>query len=443
MQPKNIALLSATGLIAILGIYGYTQTLHTLDSANIAVFQRPFTGTLEVKTAPGTYLSLGSKITEYPRRDLFEFKYGGPKNPGTAIRVRYNDGGHAYLGGNISWEMPLDEPSVLKLHQLYGSYEAIEVQLISPSVNRAMYLTAPLMSSTESYAARRNDFLQIFADQLEFGVYKTESVDVRAPDPITNEMRTVKVVKVLHDKDGSVLRAEIAPLKTFNVKILPPAINDVIYDDDVEKQIQKQRDNIMQIQTAQAEAKKAEQQAITAAKNGEAGAMQAKWDQEVIKAKEVTRAEQEMAVQVLNSKRDKEVQVLNANRDKEVAEIIAQRALEVARLDAQSAAQEKQANIFRGEGEAARRTLVMTADGALERKLEAYVETQKMWAAAFRDFRGAIVPTISTNGGTGGTNNAAADFMSMIGMKAAKDLALEMSITGQPVQQPATIPVRR
>lgn len=82
-----------------------------------------------------------------------------------------------------------------------------------------------------------------------------------------------------------------------------------------------------------------------------------------------------------------------------------------------------------GEGEGARKRAIMIADGALTQKLNAYKEVNAKWAEAFANYTGNIVPQISS--GETGSNNGAVQFMQMMGMKAAKDLSLEISIPKQ------------
>jgi hypothetical protein len=55
--------------------------------------------------------------------------------------------------------------------------------------------------------------------------------------------------------------------------------------------------------------------------------------------------------------------------------------------------------------------------------LKAYVEVQQFWAAAFGGFQGNLVP-LYQSGNTGGGN--AINWMEVMGMKAAKDLNLDL-----------------
>lgn len=70
------------------------------------------------------------------------------------------------------------------------------------------------------------------------------------------------------------------------------------------------------------------------------------------------------------------------------------------------------------------------AGGTLQQKLAAYVEVQKVWAKAFAERTGNIVPDIivGKDGTTPGSTNAMDDYLKLLSIKAAKDLQLDASI---------------
>jgi regulator of protease activity HflC (stomatin/prohibitin superfamily) len=253
------------------------------------------------------------------------------------------------------------------------------------------------MSSKESYAEKRNELLRLMEDQVQHGVYRTETVQERQPDPMTGQQRTVNVVRLVVNKEGQILRQETSPLEDFGIKTFNLSINEIKYDPEVEKQIQLQQQALMQVQLAVARAKEAEQEAITVAKRGEAEAARAKWEQEVVKARAVTEAQQK---------------------------------LEVAKLDAESAEQFKRAETLRGEGEANRRRLVMEADGALEKKLGAYTEVSKLYANAIQNYKGSWVPNIVMGGanGTATAGSGAQELINLLTAKTAQELGLELTM---------------
>lgn len=380
----------ALGLVAVFAVFEH------LDAKDIMVVQAPLTGKLSVHTDPGVKWQGFGTVTKYRRRSQYWFsaKPDQGSKLDQSIKVRFNDGGHATISGSIAWEMPIDEPHAIAIHKKYGSHAAIEQQLVRTVVEKSVYMTGPLMSSKESYAERRNDLLRYIEDQIQGGVYQTRTETTKDQDPITGQTRTVSVVKLLVDAKGAILRQDESPFSEFGIRTYNPSINDIVYDRIVEQQIAAQQRAIMEVQTAAAEAKKAEQRVITVAKEGEAKAAEAKWEQERVKAQQVTEAEQRLAV---------------------------------AELDRKTAEQRRQEQILLGEGEASRKRLVMQANGALEEKLHAYIEVNRLYADAWKGYQGQLVPSVvMAQGGPGTAGSGVNQMIELLTTKTALDLGLDM-----------------
>lgn len=381
--PTKVLSVGLTAILLVIGLTFSTSIVENLEAENLMVVQDAVDGELHIHTTPGWKSQWYGKVTKYPRRSIHPFEK----------LVRFNDGGHATMKGSIQYTMPVDEKSLTELHLKFGSAEAIAKQLVETVVVKSVYMTGPLMSSKESYAEKRNSLIHYVEDQVENGVYKTTQRDVRVKDPITGQEKTAVVVEVVVGKDG-IERQEEAVLRSFGIVASNFAIETLDYEDQVEAQIGQQQKITMEVQTAIADAKKAEQRAITVEQQGKADAAKAKWEQETIKAKEVTKAEQE---------------------------------LEVARLGALAAEQTKRQQILLGEGEARKQELIRQANGNLDQKLEAWKYSQNVWAAAFSNYKGAVVPSVVT-GATGQQNgNAALSFMEIMGVNAARQLAVDVT----------------
>lgn len=371
----------------------------SMDANEIVVVQAPFSGKLTWHKDAGVKWQNFGKVTRYKKRFQFWFsaKNDQGKKEDESIKIRFNDKGHANISGSLAIALPLDDNHLSMLHTQYGSQAAVEHQLIRTVVEKAVYMTGPLMSSQESAAERRNELLQFIEEQVANGVFKTETVQEKQADPITGQPKTVSIVKLVKASNGLIARSDESPLKTFGIQTFNPSINDIHYDKDVESQIQEQQKATMAVQTAMANSKKAEQDAITAGKNGEAEAAKAKWEQEVVKAKAVTKAQQE---------------------------------LEVATLEAKAAEQTKRKLVLEGEGEAAKRALIMNADGALDKKLDAYKFVMEKFAYAVKDYQGNWVPTVVSGGGNGQAGSGALSMMELLSVKAAHDLGLDLKAGG-------------
>lgn len=392
-SSRKIIIGVVLGFLSIILLITAGKIWENIDAGEIVVIQDPIDGDLHVYTTPGTVGQYWGKATHYKKSSTFWFssaKPGEDTSNDRSIPVKWNDGGHANISGSIRYDLPTDIPQMIKLHSIFGSQDAIEQQVIKTNIEKAIYLTGPLMTSKESYAERRNDLIFYIEDQASKGVYKTRQIEVKETDPITNTEKTTMKVEIQSDSSGVTKRQEVSPIITSGIKLYNISINGIKYDANVERQIATQQQAIMQVQTAIAKSKEAEQRALTVEKEGEADAAQAKWEQEVIKAKLVT-----------------EAQAANA----------------VAQLSVKTAELNKQKDILEGEGVAAKKRLSMQANGALEQKLAAYTEVQKYWADAFSKFQGNLVPLYQSGGGT----SNAVNWMEIMGMKAAKDLNLDMS----------------
>ncbi|CAK0751641.1 PHB domain-containing protein [Gammaproteobacteria bacterium] len=420
MSDKRIWTMGVT-VVVLLILLSIGNLFENLDAGHFMIIQSPIRGDMEWYLSPGIKWQGFGKVTVYNRRSQFWFS-AHPDQGGTAdqsITVRFNDGAHAKISGSISWEMPVDKEKLTAIHVKYGSQTAVEQEVVRTTVEKSVYMTGPLMSSKESYAERRNDLLALIEDQIQNGVFQTETISDRQKDPLSGMEKTVYTVRIKKGSDGRALRSDASPLGELGIRATNLSINQVSYDKAVENQIASQQQATMQVQTAMAEAKRAEQEAITAAKQGEANAAKAKWEQETIKAREVTRAEQEKAVAETT-----------AQKEKSVAETAAQRDLEVAKLATQQAEQYKQAQLLKAEGDAEYKRRVMEADGALAQKLAAAIEINGRYAEAIRYYQGAWTPSVVMAGSAtdSAPASAALGLVELLTAKTARDLALDVQI---------------
>lgn len=310
---KKITLIALSSIVVILTIIYSGRLAEEVEAGEIVVIQHPLSGELDVITTPGTYSQYLGKATHYKRRSQIWFsKNIGEDSVDQSIKIRFNDGGHASISGSVSMELPLDDKTITELHKNYGSQEAIEHQLVTTVIQKAVFMSGPLMSSKESYAEKRNELINYIEDQASRGVYKTVQKDEKSLDALTNAEKVVTVVYIEKDKAGSFLRVEKSPIQRYGIALSNLSINGVDYDESVEKQIRSQQQLVMQVQTAIANARKSEQDALTAEQKGKADAAKAKWDQEVIKAKLITEAQQQKEVAALEA----QTAILNAQKTK-------------------------------------------------------------------------------------------------------------------------------
>ncbi len=398
IPPQKIMYIVILVVVIFLGMSAF----ETVEKGTYQIRQFPITGTLSVKMDPGMWCQCFGDVQTWPVSTTFDF------TTDHIIPTRFNDGSQSTVLGTVRVYMPKSEEKALEIITKHGfrSINSVMEQLVYPHLGRVLRLTGNLMSAKESFDEKRADFDSMAFDQLLHGVYKTSTEDMQITDPITGKITMKHYKKILLDEKGNI-RREGNPMEGTGITFDAFRITSVKYPTVVERQIEAQRKAIMEVETARANAKKAEQDAKTIEMKGKADVMKSKYEKEQEKVKAVVEAQQQ----------------------KEVAELHAEKELAVAKLLRLAAREEKERQILLGQGESERKKLVMKADGALAQKLEAWKEVNRYYATAMKEYKGQWVPNVVMGGGQKGQNiNAAQSLLDLFMVKTARDLSLDMTI---------------
>lgn len=406
LSGKRGAIIAAIGITAVATLVSIPQLFENVDAKDVVVIQSPISGDLSVYTEQGVKWQGFGKVTVYPRRDQFSFLLpkavvvdGKTENasPDESIGTRFNDGGNGKISGTMNWAMPMAVDKIVQIHRDFGSIGAIEQQLIRTSMQKVIYNVGPTMSSTESSAEKRPEIPKYVDDQLLNGPYQTKTVQQTVKDAITGQDKQAAVVMIaIDEKTGKPIREAHSQIAQYGLQLQPVAINEIKYDEIVEKQIKERQGATTQVQIAIANARRAEQDTITIGEQGKAAAAKTKWEQEAVNAREIAEAEKELKIQ---------------------------------QLAAQRAGEYKKQQILEGEGEAAKKRLILDADGALEKKLAAYVEINKAYAEAIKSAQpGAWTPHVSMGNQSGNTGGGANALIEMLTAKTAGELRLDRTV---------------
>lgn len=382
-------------VVAVIGLFVGCQCFNTVDRGSYHIKQAAVSGQMSAIMTPGVYARNFGDIQVWPKADTFYFTKDADEGDkkDQSITVRFVDGSTAQISGTVRISMPTNEAEAVSLVTTsgYKSFDDLQHNLILKVVRNALMLTANTMTARESYAEKRNDYVFWAWDQIQNGIYETEESTKEVVDSTTGEKssKTFKIIK--RDKDGKPMY-QASPLKGTGIIVSNFEIKDIAYSKTVEDQISEQQKASMSVATAKAEALKAEQDKLKIEAEGKAKVATAQYEQEQEKIKEVVQA---------------------------------QKRLEVAKLDKESAALKKAKDILEGEGEAEKRKLIMSADGALSQKLNAWVEVNKVYATEFAKQKWA--PDIQM-GNSSGSNTAQA-MIDLLTTKTARDLGLDLQMS--------------
>lgn len=281
-----------------------------VKNETIVVNQYPFTGNMEYWTTPGFHWQWWGKTTTYYKTQQLWFGSDSEsgEQQGNPIPVIFNDASDGMIYGSLRVKLPTDPKFLVRIQTDYNGMDRLMNDLVRPTVTKVIYASGPLMSAFESYAEKKNDLIEYITDQLNNGVYKTSVKQAKVTDAITGEEKTVKIATLIPDSlsAGGYKRSESSPFAYYGLEIGQVAVSKIAYSDKVNSQIARQQEANMLIATSKAQAAAAQQESIRAEEEGKAIAMKAKWEQEKIKAVEVTKAEQEYEVARLSALKAKE-----------------------------------------------------------------------------------------------------------------------------------------
>jgi hypothetical protein len=367
-------------VIAVVAIFiaiCFKSVAEDVRNEEIVVNQYPFTGEMAYWTTPGLKGQWFGKTTYYYKTQQFWFgsSDNDHRQQGTPIPVVFNDASDGLIYGSLRVKLPTDVEHLSRIQTEYNGMDRLMNELVSQTVVKVIYASGPLMSAFESYAEKKNDLIDYITDQLNNGVYKTTVKTEEVVDPVTGEKKTVKLATLVPDENapGGYKRSEDSPFAYYGLSIGQVAVSKIDYSEKVTLQIAQQQEANMLIQTSKAKSAAAQQEAIRAEEEGKAIAAKAKWEQEKIKAVEVTKAEQER---------------------------------EVSRLAAEKAEFDKKRIVAEGQAEAEANRLKVAAGLTPQERAEWDYKTAVGVAEALAKSNVRWVPEIMINGQNGGSSTA-------------------------------------
>ncbi|MDD2537325.1 MAG: SPFH domain-containing protein [Candidatus Absconditabacteria bacterium] len=381
-------------LLLVVGIASIGKFIEWVDTDKTVVCQH-LSGKLSYWTEPGPKYQGWGDVIAYDKTSQLWFSdsegEGGEKDYDLGIPIIFNDAGNGKINGSLRVVLPIGDDKLYKIRTSFPSMKSLMYDLVRPAVVKVVYASGTLMSSFESYAEKKTDLIFYINDQLENGVYKTKIIEVVTQDELDpTKTKTVRVASLIENPNapGGYERQEKSPLTEYGITADNLSISSITYEEKILNQIADQQKARMNLLTAQAQAAEAKQQAIKAEEQGKANAMTAKWEQEKLKAVEVTRAQQEF-----------EVAQFEAKKAKEVAEKIIQE----------------------GRAEAEANRAKVSAGLTPQEKAEWEFKTKVGVAQAISEIK---LPSIIMGGGQGQSGNQALDIMSL---KFATDLVDKLS----------------
>ncbi len=407
MLTPNLKRAIVLGIVSILSfiLFLIINPFSWNDAGNRTVVERT-TGEQIVQFAPGIfYAGFFSKEKEWPNQISVTYQEAVAQleieDNGIEvgqIMIRFSDATTANVKGITQFILPSDEKEMILIHNTHRTPQSLVVKRLAPYTKECLQSSAQLMSSEKHYGGGRAQMAQDFMDQLKDGVYLLKTEENLVFDSLENDKKRVYQTEIQYDKKTLLPKRKLSSIKEYGITVADAAITDVDYEDKVDQKLTKIIDAVTKSSISKQELMTAQQQTLTAKAKGEQALVEIEYEQKQEQTRQVVEAQTKVKVAEQDKLQQKiayEGAILEAKKIKELA-------------DAEAYAKSK----------------IMKADGALEMKLKAQVEVQKVWADAFARYTGAIVPQIQTGGGSVG--NGALNFMDIMTAKTARDFALDL-----------------
>ena len=431
-KVKNIAS-AAVGVfgVAIIGFgavsyndAGYCQHVQTITGSESAV------------CSTGWYFSGWGKSTAWP----YYITVAHTTDPGVdgssvnePYNVRMSDNWTGDVTETTRFGIPQDPEQFLKMARDFRSPERLISTTLKPSVTTAIDTVANMFTMEQYYSGQmRDQFKTEFKDTLIKGQPKVQLVQKEVANPdaaqasasdspnaqdtssVGDTTIIITVAEKVLDENGKEIRT-VPEYLQYGIQVSSAILEKIDADPAFEEQQKKRKDAVSRRVIAKEQRLEQEEQRLLEIANG---------DTEI--AKRQAEAKTEQIQLTTEAETQKKLAVTKAEQQREESRV----AKETAELNLERAKVDAQAVTVAADAEAYAKKAILEADGALQQKLDAWVEAQRVWADAASKIN--VPSTVIAGGGEGGTAGNALgtvdQFMQLMMLNSAKQLSVDPSI---------------
>lgn len=444
--PKRIL----TPILASIGILIGGLGAVSYNDAGYCQHVRTIFGTESSTCETGWYFSGWGMSTAWPHEitvantpvieesgESADTAFVGSVAPPHRLRLADNWGGDATQVTRFA--IPQDPEQFIKMARTFRSPERLINTTLRPAVTASLDSVANMFTMEEYYSGGKRDQLKSeFKDTIERGRAEVRQISLNQAGGVvpsraaasdsdvtqdTSEVGDTEVRRVLIEKvkdaSGNDIRIPHDYIE-HGILVSSAILENIDPDNAYEDQMGERKKAASRRVVAREQRLEQEEQRLLAIQQGET---------DIAKRQAAAKVEQIQATTDAETK--KKLALIEAERMKEEAEIARQTSainLEKARIDAEAVT-------VAADAEAYAKEAILTADGALAQKLAAWSEAQKVWADAAARIN--VPSTVIATGEGGAAGNALGtvdQFMNMLMVKTAKDLAVDTAIAPTPTK---------
>lgn len=298
-----------------------------------------------------------------------------------------------------------------------------------PAIKETLQATASLMTADDYYAGARSEFAAEFENQLNEGLYLIKRREIRTPKGDLPQQTAILQAGTEqgsfgHNSSSQFITEKVTDSKNipirkqqqfrkFGVEVVEARITNIDPNPQYQQRMVKVQQALAELAVARQNRLKEEEEKRLVTARGEKEVEARRQETLRIQIEQTTQAETEKQLTVINAERERS----RAEIEKQTAELLRDKATTTA-----------QATKITADAEAHAREVAIKSDGALQAKLDALIEINKVWAQAAAQ---APVPSITMGGGQSGATGRQDEISQLMGVlatKAARDMALELKL---------------
>jgi len=242
----------------------------------------------------------------------------------------------------------------------------------------------------------------------------SDSANAQDTSSVGDTTIIITVAEKVLDENGKEIRT-VPEYLQYGIQVSSAILEKIDADPAFEEQQKKRKDAVSRRVIAKEQRLEQEEQRLLEIANG---------DTEI--AKRQAEAKTEQIQLTTEAETQKKLAVTKAEQQREEARV----AKETAELNLERAKVDAQAVTVAADAEAYAKKAILDADGALQQKLDAWVEAQRVWADAASKIN--VPSTVIAGGGEGGTAGNALgtvdQFMQLMMLNSAKQLSVDPTI---------------
>lgn len=379
-------------------------------------------------TAWPHYITVGHvQNPEDIKRDSISTYLDGP------YRIKLADNWSGDITQSTRFGIPQNEEKFLKLARDLRTPENLIASTLVPTVKASLDTTANLFTMEEYYSGGQRDaFKNEYRDTISKGPAVTELVtdeaviqkrvapsdsEVVADTAETGSETNMMIVEKKTDQHGRDIRLDLPGYTQYGIVVSTAIIENLDPDNAYEDQVKARKEALGRRVIARDQRLEQEEQRLLKIATAESAI-----------AEEQGRARTEQIKRTTDAETTKKLALIDAERFREEAAIQKQ----TAQVNYEKAEIDAKARIVTAEAAAKERELYIEADNALQMKIDAEIEIQRVWAESFAKRQ---VPQI-VFGGSGspvGSDTEVQDFFKLLNAQAAQALSYDRRV-GSPVQ---------